>query len=44
VRVAEAVGRDRWVVDGGYSAMRPLIWERADTIVWLDYPIHLVLG
>lgn len=35
--VAEAVRPVRWVVEGGYSVVRPLIWERADTVVWLDY-------
>jgi len=43
-RVADAVAGDQWVIDGGYSTIRSLIWERADTVVWLDYPMHLVLG
>lgn len=35
-RVSEAINADRWVVDGNYGQdARDLIWERADTVVWL---------
>ena len=27
-----------WVVDGNYSTVRELVWERADTVVWFDLP------
>lgn len=43
-RVARAITAERWVSDGNYiSKVRALIWERADTIVWLDYPLLTVL-
>lgn len=35
---------DGWVLDGGYEAkLGDLAWERADTVVWLDQPLHLIM-
>jgi adenylate kinase family enzyme len=41
--VSEALTAEAWVVDGNYAAVRDLVWERADTVVWLDLPRPLIM-
>jgi adenylate kinase family enzyme len=43
-RVDEATQSDAWVVDGNYSAVRDIVWDRADTLVWFDLPYATVLA
>lgn len=43
-RVAAALPADgAWIVDGNYSEVRDIVWGRADTLVWLDLPRHVVV-
>lgn len=42
-RVDEATADGGWAVDGNYSAVRDILWPRADTLVWLDYPLAIIL-
>src|SRR5436309_2489392 len=42
-RLTNALSGDTWVVDGNYRTMHDLTWERADTIVWLDYSLWVVM-
>ena len=45
-RVAERIEAPAWVVDGNYggAGVRDLVWARADTIIWLDFPLLVMLG
>lgn len=42
-RTTKAVDAPRWVTDGNKRAVRDIVWPRADTIVWLDYPVAISL-
>ncbi len=42
-RTSSALKGDRWVTDGNKKAVRDLVWPRADTIIWLDYPLAVSL-
>lgn len=41
--LAEATKGEGWVVCGNYSRARDTLWPRADTVVWLDYPLPLIM-
>ncbi|MCW5747278.1 MAG: adenylate kinase [Alphaproteobacteria bacterium] len=42
-RVETATAADGWIIVGNYSQVRDLVWGRADTLIWLDFPLPLVL-
>jgi adenylate kinase family enzyme len=41
--VDQALSEPTWVADGNYSSARNLIWGRAEMLIWLDYPLPLIL-
>jgi hypothetical protein len=45
-RAARAIASDDWVIDGNYRAagVLEMVWSRADTVVWLDYPLALTVS
>ena len=44
IRLVTALTADSgWVIDGHYRLVRDIIWRRANTIVWLNYPLGFVL-
>ena len=43
-RLNESVRAEAWVADGNYYRLaRDAVWPRATTVVWLDYPFHVVM-
>lgn len=43
-RVAAAAAGRHWVLDGNYEPVWDIVWSKADTLVWLDYPLPLALA
>ncbi len=42
-RTSNALSGDEWAVDGNYSAVRDIVWSRANMVVWLDYSLPVTL-
>lgn len=42
--VESVLRRDRWVIDGNYiDRVGDTLWPHADTVVWLDVPLWVIL-
>jgi adenylate kinase family enzyme len=41
-RVEKAISSPAWVVAGNYHMVREAIWSKAQAVIWLDYPFHIV--
>jgi adenylate kinase family enzyme len=42
--VTRAVAQEQWVTDGNYQVVRDIVWGRATTVIWLNYPFWRVMG
>ena len=42
-RVEKATQAASWVVAGNYSKVRPIIWPKAELVIWLDYSLPRIL-
>lgn len=43
-QVAAATSGDAWVFDGNYLSLRHFVWQRADTIIWLDFAPPVIIS
>jgi len=41
--IAPTLAEPAWVIDGNYSEVQPLVWARADTVIWLDLDRPIVM-
>jgi adenylate kinase family enzyme len=44
IATSRALAGSAWVTDGNYRAVRDIAWSRADTVVWLDYPLVVIIA
>jgi shikimate kinase len=42
-RIEEVSLTDSWIVDGGYKISNPILLQRAQAVIWLDYPLTTLL-
>lgn len=33
----QIISHSNWIISGNYSKFKAILWEQADTIIWLDY-------
>jgi hypothetical protein len=43
-RTAALTATGGWVVEGNYSKLADVTWHRADAVIWLDYPLPLIVS
>jgi adenylate kinase family enzyme len=41
--VVRSAGANEWIIDGNYELTRDIVWIRAQVLIWVDYPLRIVL-
>jgi hypothetical protein len=42
--VADAIEAEAWVLNGKYSRVLDIVWQRATHLVWLDYECQVIMA
>ncbi|MCG0065999.1 adenylate kinase [Streptomyces tricolor] len=42
-QAGEVTQADAWIVEGNFSKLADVVWHRADVLVWLDFPLPLIM-
>lgn len=43
-RTEQALSGDAWTTDGNYGVVRDIVWGRANSVIWLDYSLPVIMG
>ena len=43
-RLSDVLEKDEWIIDGNYGSTMELRMAACDTVIFLDYPLHVCLG
>ncbi len=38
-KISEKVNSDEWIISGNYNRVSDVIWQKANMMIWLDYPL-----
>jgi RimJ/RimL family protein N-acetyltransferase/adenylate kinase family enzyme len=42
-RIQNFTQKEKWITDGNFFQVKDLVWGRATTVIWLDYPfLHII--
>jgi hypothetical protein len=42
-QISDVLSRSAWILDGNFDNEHEFVWKQADCIVWLDYPLAVIL-
>lgn len=42
-KVEKVISADSWIIDGNYARNQDLTLFRAETVIWLDYPLYKII-
>jgi adenylate kinase family enzyme len=42
-KVEKVTQEDSWIIDGNYARNQDLTLSRAETVIWLDYPLYKII-
>ena len=43
-RTAQALSQDAWLVEGNYCQVCDLVWQQADSLIWLDLSLAVLMS